>query len=420
MTYEFQYLMQLLGSASTGKSANLPDRELDWDKVFELAQEQMLMPLVWYALKTNPVLNSYADKITSGESDLLLEVISDSAARSAMVSLLEKMENEGIHSIVVKGFAVAESYSSPEARISSDTDILIAPEDELKAQEFLKANGFKVEPRWDNGHHFSAYNPLMGLLEVHIQLYDDIAEDVWFADIPTDTLVCEQHKKVCTPDGAYYTLGDTDHLIFIILHMIKHFILCGMSLRMMLDTAVFMSSKKEFLDFNRIWSVMRSLKYDGFLNSVLWSMIKYCNFSADDFKGIEVFDSEKIELILTDVEKGGWLGKNDYTARKESWQEYSRLIFEEKKGRIHYFIYMLKWQIGLSLKSLFPAKTRMIKDYPCLERRSILLPLVWLHRIIFKSIPRYMKLKEKIVFNENLISTESKERIKMFRILGML
>lgn len=420
MTYEFQYLMQLLGSASTGKPAKSPDREPDWNKVFELAQEQMLMPLIWYALKTNPVSDCHAGEILSSAPNPLSAIITDSAARSLIISLLEKMENEGIHAVVVKGLAVAEGYSSPEARISSDTDIFIAPEDEIKAQKFLEANGFKVEPRWDNGHHFSAHHPLMGLLEVHIQLYDDIAEDVWFAGVSDDSLICQEHKKVCTADGAYYTLGDTDHIIFIILHMIKHFILCGMSLRMMTDTAVFMSSGKDILDFNRIWSVMRKLKYDGFLTSVLWAMVKYCGFSADDFPGIGAFDSEKVELILSDVEKGGWLGKNDYTARKESWQEYSRMVFAEKKGNIHYRAYMLKWQIGLNIKTFFPPKERLVKDYPFLNKFFWLIPFAWIHRIIFKSIPRYLKAKEKIVFNEDHISTESKERVKMFRILGML
>ena len=420
MTYEFQYLMHLLGSVSTGKPASPPDKELDWNRVFELAHEQMLVPIVWYALKTNPALSCYADKIASDKTEPLSAIITDSAARSSVVSLLEKMENEGIHAAVIKGFAVAGSYSLPEARISSDTDILIAPKDETKTQRFLESNGFRVEPRWNNGHHFSAHHPLMGLLEVHIQLYDDIAEDIWFADVPPHILVCQEHKKVFTADGAYYTLGDTDHLIFIILHMIKHFILCGMSLRMMADTAAFMQSKKDSLDFIRIRSVMQALKYEGFLDSVLWVAVEYFGFSAEDFPGIGAFEPQNVELILSDVEKGGWLGKNDYIARKESWQEYSRRIFAKKKGDFHYRAYMLKWQIGLSMKTIFPPKERLVRDYPVLNRFSCLIPFVWIHRLIFKSIPRYMKAKEKIVFNEQLISDESKERVRMFRILGML
>lgn len=420
MTYEFQYLMQLLGSASTGKPVNLPEHELDWSKLFELAQEQMLVPLIWHVLKINPALSCKANKLVSGGTDPLSTIVTDSIARSSVISLLGKMENEGIHAVVVKGFSIAESYKSPEARISSDTDILIAPEDEMKAQKFLKDNGFRVEPRWDNGHHFTAHHPLMGLLEVHIQLYDDIAEDIWFAGVASDSLICQEHKKVCTPDGVYYTLGDTDHLIFIILHMIKHFILCGMSLRMMTDTASFMSAKMDTLDFSRIWSVMRSLRYDSFLNSVLWITVKYCGFSAEDFPGIGAFDYQNVELILSDVEKGGWLGRNEFTERKESWQEYSRQIFAERNSDIHYRAYMYKWQTGLSLKTIFPSKKRLIKNYPFLNKFPWLIPFVWIHRIIFRSIPRYMKAKEKIVFNEHLVSDESKKRVEMFRELGML
>ncbi len=419
MTYEFQYLMHLLGSASTGKPADLPDQNIDWNKMFELAHEQMLMPLICYALKTNPSIK-FPECQIQGYKESFSAVVTGCAKRSAVISLLEKMNEAAIPAAVVKGFSVAENYYSPELRISSDTDILISPENENRAREFLSNNGFTVEQRWENGHHFAAHHPLMGLLEVHIRLYDDIAQDVWFAGVSPRTLICQNHKKVSTADGTYFTLGDTDHLIFVILHMIKHFILCGMSLRMITDVASFMSAKKNSLDFDRIWSVIRKLKYEDLLSAVLWSSVLYCGFSADDFPGIGDFNAEKVDAILTDTEKGGWLGKNDYAARRESWQEYSRLIFSKRKSKLRYWKYMLDWQIGLNIKTLFPPKERLLKHYSVLNKFPWLLPLVWLHRIIFRSIPKGQKTKEKIVFNEHLVSDESKKRVEMFRFLGML
>lgn len=420
MTYEFQYLMHLLRSASTGTSAKPPEKELDWNGVFSLAGEQMIKPLIAYALKSNPSIGYPEKEAKAFIRNSLSAMITESARRSAVIALLGELEESGIHSFVVKGFSVASEYAFPETRISADTDICISPSDEEKAKAFFNSRGFSVEERWHNGHHFSARHPIMGLIEVHIQLYDEIVEDVWFADVDATSLVCQPHKKIGTDDGDYYTLGDTDHLIFIALHMIKHFILCGMSLRMVSDIALFITSKRAEIDFDRVRSVLKKLNYDELFLTVIRAAEIYMEFDASDFPDSERISDEKVEMVLTDLETGGWLGKNNQSARKDGWREYSRLIMLKKKSKISYWIYMFRWQNEFSAKALFPPKKRLVGNYPCLNRFPWLLPLVWLHRILFKGIKKGKKTKEKIVFSENNISEESKRRVEMFRLLGIL
>lgn len=420
MTYEFQYLMHLLGAVSMGVVALPPEKELNWEKVFSLAEEQMIKPLIGYALKENPSIGYPADKARPLTSGSLFAVITESARRSAIIALLGELEESGVHNFTVKGFSVASYYALPEARISSDTDVCISPDDEEKAMSFFESRGFKVEKRWLNGHHFSAHHPVMGLIEVHIKLYDEIVEDVWFSAVNADSLICQPHKKVHTVDGDYYTLGETDHLIFIILHMIKHFILCGMSLRMMADVACFITAKKDKIDFERVRTVMEKLNYFDALLTVMRALQIYFGFDVSCFDGVESVDSQKVEMLLTDLETGGWLGKNNMGERKDGWREYSRQIMIKRKGKISYWSYMFRWRGGLGAKSLFPPKSRLVVYYPCLNKFPWLLPFVWLHRILFKGFAKGKKTKEEIIFNENDISAESKRRVEMFRFLGIL
>lgn len=420
MTYEFQYLMHLLGAASKGISAEPPKQKLDWDRVFELSQEQMLNPLIGYALKKSSSTGCPEEAANKIISDSFSAAVTECGRRGLVISLLDEMEKNGIHAFVVKGFSVSSVYASPESRISADTDICISPEDEEKATEFLRERGFEIQPRWRNGHHFEARHPKMGLLEVHIRLYDEIVENVWFDGIDVNMLICQQHQKIFTPDGDYYTLGDTDLLIFMVLHMVKHFISCGMSLRMMTDVALFMSAKKDVIDSARLWDVMKKLRYDVLLLTVIHTTVKYCGFSADDFCGLGEYNSDKVEAILDDLEKGGWLGKNGYEARQESWQEYSRQLLSKRKGRIFYWIYMFRWQNGFGLTDFFPPVKLLAGNYPCLNKFPWLLPFVWIHRLLFKSFSKGRKTKEKIVFNEHNISEESKKRVELFGLLEML
>lgn len=420
MTYEFQYLMHLLGAASKGISAEPPKQKLEWNRVFELSQEQMINPLVGYALKKSPSTGCPEEEANKIIADSFSAAVTECGRRGLVISLLEEMEENGIYAFVVKGFSVSSVYASPETRISADTDICISPEDEEKTTEFLKNRGFEIQPRWRNGHHFKALHPHMGLLEVHIRLYDEIVEDVWFDEIDVNSLICQQHQRIITPDGAYYTLGDTDQLIFMVLHMIKHFISCGMSLRMMTDVALFVSANKDVIDSERLWNVMKKLKYDVLLSAVIHATIIYCGFSAEDFAGLGEYDPDKVEALLDDLEKGGWLGKNSYETRQESWQEYSRRLISKRKSRFSYWLYMFRWQNGFGFETFFPSVKSLVKNYPCLDKSPWLLPFVWIHRLLFRSFEKGRKTKEKIVFNEHRISEESKKRVELFGLFEML
>lgn len=422
MTYEFQYLMQLLGAASASNRIQPPEEELSWERVFELADEQMILPLIAAALKNNPDLGCPSELLRLKTANVFSAVLTDCARRGSVIALLDEMEHAGIHSFVVKGFAAAANYCSPENRISCDTDICVDAADEDAVCDFLRERGFFIKPRWENGHHAVAHHPVMGIIEVHVRLYDEIVEDVWFNGIDPSSLVQEPRQRVDTADGTYYTLGPTDHLIFMALHMIKHFILCGMSLRMMLDVSLHIVKHKDVLDMDRLRKVLNVLNYDCLMNAVLWAMIRYCGFNAEDFSGIGSFDGQCVEMILSDLEKGGWMGKNNEAARKESWYEYNRQIIIKKKSKWQYRLYMIQWQHSFKLSTVFPGKKRLSLHYPYVLKYPWLIPFAWIHRLIFRgfALLKNKALTSRIIFDEEAINSESKERIAMFRQLKMM
>lgn len=423
MTYEFQYLMHLLGAVATGKPIPQPKQGLDWNRFFILSQEQVLEPMVFRALRTTPAIQYPSELVRGQMQSTELTIVGSCAKRLWMLDLLNKLEQEGIHAVVVKGFIAAANYAVPECRISSDTDIWVRPEDEERACAFFTKYGFNVKPRWENGHHAIAEHPRnRDVVEIHIQLYDELVEEVWFGQVEPDTFVQEPHKQIKIAEGSCYTLGDTDNLIFMALHMVKHFILSGMSLRMMMDVGLFFANHRESIDTERFWSVLRKLKYDRLISTILWSLIRYCDFKEEDFPGIGTDEPEQIELILTDLEDGGWLGKNNQKARSESWHEYNRQIIMKDKSKWQYFWYMLNWQHSFKLSSLFPGKTRLAQDYPYVLKYPILIPWAWMHRIIFKGFALLSKkrLTSRMVLDENQISAEGKQRVAMFQSLDML
>lgn len=422
MTNEFKALMQLVGAAAQGKAVSgLPD-DLDWQKIERLADEQAVQTLLGYALRLSPALDCPAELRESLVSQMRQEAFSNHAWKHSTLQLLAEMNAAGIPALLIKGYALADCYAAPDCRMSGDVDVLIDPKDEKRACAFMKAQGFCVEHRWAKGHHDVCRHPQLGCVELHVMLYDEIVEDVWFGRMDGREFVCESAIEVATPDGCYRTLGYTDHMIFLMLHLIKHFILTGMSLRMMLDVALFFSHHAERIDSARFWKTMESLKYGTIAQSILWAMVCYCGIDQTSLPGLCGDCPESVEMILDDLESGGWLGKIDEKAREEGWYEYNRQLLMKNRSKAQYLLFMLRWKIGAYLKALFPSRKTLAIRYPCVQKSALLIPLVWLHRLIFRGSRAVKKgaLTTYIITDEKKIGTSAQERVQMFKNLGMM
>lgn len=422
MTNEFKALMQLVGAAAQGKALQkLPD-DLDWARIERLANEQAVQTLLGYALRLSPALDCPAELRESLVSQMRQEAFSNHAWKHSTLQLLAEMNAAGIPALLIKGYAVADCYAAPDCRMSGDTDLLIEPKNEKRACAFMKANGFAVEHRWTNGHHDVCRHPQLGCVELHVMLYDEIVEDVWFGRMDGREFVSESAIEVATQDGSYRTLGYTDHMIFLMLHLIKHFIMTGMSLRMMLDVALFFSHNAERIDSARFWKMMESLKYGTIAQSILWAMVRYCGIDATSIPGLCEVCPKQVGMILDDLENGGWLGKIDEKAREEGWYEYNRRLLMKNRSKAQYLLFMLRWKIGVYLKALFPSRKTLAIRYPCVQKSALLIPLVWLHRLIFRGSRAVKKraLTTYIITDEKKIGTSAQERVQMFKNLGMM
>lgn len=422
MTNEFIALMRLVGAAAQGKAISELPGDLDWQTIERLADEQAVQTLLGYALKLSPGPACPEELRRRLVGQMRQLAFSNNAWKSSILQLIGKMNDAGIPALLIKGYAVADCYAAPDCRMSGDTDLLIDPKDERRACAFMKANGFDVEQRWTNGHHDVCNHPRLGCVELHVMLYDEIVEDVWFGKMDGREFVCEQPIEVTTQDGSYRTLGYTDHMIFLMLHLIKHFILSGLSLRMMLDVVLFFSHHAEKIDSVRFWKTMEGLKYTTIVQSILWTMVRYCGIDAVSIPGLCEACPEQVDMILDDLESGGWLGKMDEKAREEGWYEYNRQLLMKNRSKAQYLLFMLRWKMDAYLKALFPSRKTLAIRYPCVQKSALLIPLVWLHRLIFRGSRAVKKgaLTTYIVTDENKIGTSAQERVQMFKNLGMM
>lgn len=421
MTREFLNMLQLAALGATGHTIPVDCTDVDWKKVVLLARSQRVDGYLAYALKQNRSLSCPGEILNPMLKEMRTLVFSNMIHRSAVVKLLEDLEAAQIRAVLLKGYAIADCYALPECRMSSDADLWVDPKDEDRACEFMKQRGFSVEPRWKNGHHAVCRHPEIGIVELHVILYDEIVEEVWFGRMDGSEFVTESPLQKETEDGKYATLGYTDHFIFLALHMIKHFIMSGLTVQMMFDVALYFRKYAEKIDVGRFWSTIKELHYDQAINCILWTMILYCGFSREDFPGVCGEAPAQIEEILADLEAGGWMGFTDKAAREQGWHEYNRQMMLRKKSKAGYLWHMFIWNCGVIKTALFPSAEVLCRKYPYAQGRPALIPVAWLHRLLFRG-GRAAKsvLGRGVIIDESDIGSTAKKRIELFRNLKMM
>lgn len=408
-------------SGAGARGLLLDNDDVSWQDVIATASAQNVLPLVSCALLHNPNL-SCPDQL----KEYLLNSMRMSSAtniirRQRVLHLLQEIEQMGVAVQVLKGYAVSRLYAHPESRESVDNDILIDVADEEKVCSFLESKGFSVKGRQLTANDGVCEHKKYGKLEIHVGLYPEITLDAWKNLIDINEFVCEPPYRIESIDGAYNTLGHTDQLLFLSLHMAKHFVESGLTIRMILDVALHFANYREEINVDRYWRVIRELKFETLMNSILWIAVEYCGFSIQDFPGITNNKPTQIKDILLDLEAGGYMGARELKERHESGMAYNRRLLLQSKTPFQYKVHMIAWKIRSGTRNMFPSYARLKQLYPCTEKVFLLVPVLWVYQMWSYPILKLRSgvLKQDIQNDNSTIHELSQRRLKLFEKLGM-
>ena len=419
MTAEFQYMMHLAGCAALGSTPNPPPEGLDWARVLVFANEQTVLPLVQYAMKraSFEIPEEHRKKAAASLNALAVQGV---VRRMGILQVLEELERQGITAVVIKGFAIARDYAQPDVRISSDADIYIREEDEARALTIFKGFGFTYQEREPSHKDTTLRHPRFGVVELHIRLFEEFIHDIWYEK--KGFRILEPYQKEEAPDGSYFVFGDTDHFLYVLEHMMKHFIMDGLSLRMMLDVGVLLQKRGRNMDRARVEQFLTQRRYREALRVFRWILGKYCEFSFPDQEPELTEESGSAVALLEDMEQGGIRGFKieDNNCQKDGMRIYNAELMKERKTT--------DWLSSNQelIRVLFPPMLVMKEKYPCLQKAPILYPLMILHRLVVKGGyhvgKRDLELKnwQFSVEESKLKPSSGTRRAELFRKLDMM
>lgn len=422
MTYEFEYLLYLLGCAVQNTKAIAPQEAVDWEKLFQLAKEQTVYPMVLYVLKQQPELYG-VDHKEWVKRELRILLVAEVSRRDESAKLLRVLEEAGVTPVVLKGYSLSVLYPEPTVRQSADLDIYVGLENENKAQEVLRAYGVNVKERAAEAQEASCYFEPVGCIELHAWLMGKDDRTAWLANNPSG--ITQPFKIVTLENGdCVRTLGDDDNMLFLALHFIKHFVKYGANLRNMLDIILFYRYYSLKCDCAKFWNTMEELRFENLIRAMICAGISFFSISPATFSESDALDKSIVLRVLSDIENGGWMGQKEKEERDRIRLAYEKALYDRtsQHGNLTY-IWTKRARVMRLLKELFCSKEYLCQKYKYAQKSFILLPVAYLHRGI-NAIVKLTDGKIRLFVLDAEVETEYNEitqrRSTLLKDLGIL
>lgn len=348
----------------------------------------------------------------------LSRVMVETNRRNMLHTVIQRFEEDNIEYCVIKGEVLADLYKEPICRVSADTDILVKKNHIDKALGILQSFGFEIGSHDKHSYHIGCSHPIAGTIEIHYALYREVVNDIIFLSVE----YCEDYRRLILKDGfALQTMGVTDGLVYITLHLIKHFLGKGVGIRQMLDLLLYMEHYHNQINWEYYKQLLARLKYFDFIRNLIGIGIRYMSFSQAAFPPNYVL-FEECETILDDMDDGGLFGKEN-----EQREAFLKVYIKERFYKLrsdNYDAYMKEKYSTPLLSLLLPGLSQIKNNFPYLARMPWLLPFAWVHRAWLIVTERRESVKNvKRALNSHMYYEDNEilqKRLELIKRLDML
>lgn len=403
MNQDFVYTVYLFVCGARGITPNIL-RGIDVQSIYKISKIQGVWPTVFLALiklyqKDKTILTE--DEFQKLNNEFILQCSMQMKRVNFIHKIIYELKKSNIKCCVLKGESVSRFYKTPIARISSDTDIIVHKKDIKKTLLILKDNGFIIGDKIPGSHEIKCTHPVAGLVEIHTQIYADIANDICFNNLVQYN---EKYISFETFDNyKLFTLGITDNMMFLLMHFLKHFMFSGIGIRQLGDILLYIENYYDKIDWNRVNCILDKLNYTKIFSYIIAIGEKYFMFPSNLIK-CDNINNLLMEKILNDMCIGGIFGHCD-TNRKDFYNLYLQARYKRFNNDAY-----SDYKNRKKIYRLFPNRKFMSVNYSYVNKSIALLPIAWIHRIL-------NGLNCKIQYEPTL---EQKERLDFLNELEMI
>ena len=350
-----KYLIQLIKSALLQEAVPAPIAGTSFSRVMEAARRQQLGGLAADRLCLLP--NIPQDKAAQLQAERLNAIRLDALQQSELRRVSLALTAAGIRHLPLKGTVIKACYPHSFYRSMSDLDILVDEASLPRLDALLAPLGYG---RGKSGENHLCYRREELLIEFHERLlppdaaFDPFRDDPWVRTHPSPK------NPLC------FQMEDEQFYLHMLLHMAQHFAKGGMGARFVADQYVFLRAKGAAMDRALIEAALGKA-------------------------GLTTFEAQFIELTRV------WFEQAEPNALSSELEDYvlgagiygspvQREALERMKhdGAAYY------------LHALFEPPSLMRELYPVLGKAPVLLPALYVHRLIKRLFTRRKQVKNRL------------------------
>ena len=371
MNIESKLFLQVLKAALEDRPAEVSQTVTaeQWVRLFELARAHQVLPMVLQAVHGCPAEETIPPQpLQSCRQQVRRMVMIQTVKTARFLPLLEQLKQAGAEPLVVKGIVCRNLYPHPDQRMSSDEDLLVAPEKMELCHRIMTGQGLVTEDAL-TAFEVSYKEPGGALyLEVHQSLFPPRSDaygdfNRFFSDA----------RSRAVEIGGVPTLGYTDHLFYLICHAFKHFLHSGFGIRQVCDVTLFANQFGKDVDWLLLYENCRTIRAEKFAAAMFRIGAKHLTFDPERACYPEIWRDISVdeEPMLADLLDSGVFGSAD-TNRLHSSNMTLGAVEAQKQGREKHGV----------MRSLFPPAKALESRYPYLKEHPALLPVAWGSRIL--------------------------------------
>lgn len=348
----YEYLIKVLASAVNDTKAPMPYEGINWGNLYLCAKlcgvtamlANVILKLPEEALPDETVLNKLRKEVG-------MQILIDSNITYETEKLLKTFDKYKIKNLPLKGYFMKKEYPRPDFRSVSDVDILFDVNQIDAVKEAFASIGYEFLHNDDNQYHFQK-KPYM-YIEMHATLVHE-----WEHYYPYLVDQLDRAKKREKYEFSY-EMSIEDYYLYMLVHNSNHLRICGMGIRMMLDTYVFHKKHRDEFDYDYLNERLKVYKLEKFEEKVRTLAYKWFSSAEPEMKFDDFENYVLLSATLGRVEAGVVIGSHKNIIRAENEGR--------KASKLSYF-----------MKSVCPNKTKMKVNYPYLEKYPFLLPYTWI------------------------------------------
>ncbi len=339
--------------------------EIDLKKLSYIINIHNLQGIAYTVLKDSDIDRAYIESLKGPFYAIIQKNLIMDAEMQKVIKVFN--DNNIIH-IPIKGYAVKICYRDPELRTMGDVDVLIRDCDRKKSDKLLRDMGYEID-KFSSFNHVWNYNNSKLYLEMHTRLiHEKLFNDYDYISYFSDAI-----KHSVQKDGCTYELTPEYHLLFLIMHMAKHFYGEGCGLRLIYDIPMFINYYKDNINWDFLFEELKKIKLIKFAFIIFSLCQKW--FDIEYPYKIDEIDDVFYDKLSKYVFEGGVFG---FENRNQGAVKLRREIKAGESGlkrKVHQIYGVLKW--------LCPGYKNMQERAIWFKGKpKILLPVAWLQRWI--------------------------------------